>query len=238
MWGIRSGIYAIINLVTGKTYVGQAFKFNKRWSNHEVELRLGRHCNPYLQASWNKYGEQNFIFIILERCECNVELLTWREQHWMDKLKAANREFGYNQAPAAGSSLGYKHSEETKQAWSEYRQANAKPRSQEVKDKIGAAQKGRVFSPETKAKMAAAKLGKKQSVEHIAIRTAHAKGNTYNTGRKQSKETIAKRVLACTGKKRSAEFGQAVAVRNKLRVATEETKERQRQSALLRWSKV
>lgn len=164
--GIKSGIYAIVNLVTGKTYVGQAFKFNKRWSNHEVELRLGRHCNPYLQASWNKYGEQNFIFIILERCECNAELLTWREQFWMDKLKAVDREFGYNYAPAAGSLLGFKATGATKAKLVAMKaKYKGVPRSQEVKDKIGAAHKGRVFSPETRAKMAAAKIGTKHSEE-------------------------------------------------------------------------
>jgi len=32
----------------------------------------------------------------------------------MDKLKAANREFGYNYAPAAGSLLGFKATDATK----------------------------------------------------------------------------------------------------------------------------
>jgi len=187
--GIKSGIYAIINIVTGKVYVGQAYIINKRCTNHEVELRLNRHVNPYLQASWNKYTEEAFIFIVLERVE-DLSNLTTREQYWMNRLKACDRLYGFNQAPAAGSMIGYKHSEETKQAWSEYRQANAKPRSDDVKARIGAAHKGRVFSPETRAKMAAAKIGTKHSEETKAKMKIK---NFTEEGRKRISETSKRR---------------------------------------------
>ncbi len=162
---IKSGIYALVNMVTGKVYVGQAFNIKKRLTNHEVELRLNRHCNPYLQSSWNKYTENSFIFIVLEKV-IDLNNLTAREQHWMDKLKACNREFGFNQAPAAGSLLGFKASPETL-AKLAIRSAKLKgvPRSKEVKDKISATGKGRKFSDESRAKMALAKLGKKHTEE-------------------------------------------------------------------------
>lgn len=162
---VKSGIYAIVNLVTGKAYVGQAFNFKKRWTNHEVELRLNRHVNQHLQAAWNLYTENAFIFIVLERCVPDKQFLEWREQHWIDKLKAADREFGYNKSPSSRSNLGYKHSEETRKAWSIQRQANSKPRSEEVKAKIAATTKGRTFSADSREKMRLAKLGKKHSEE-------------------------------------------------------------------------
>ena len=70
-------------------------------------------------------------------------------------------------------------------------------------------------SPETKAKMSAAKTGKKrgpQSPEHIAKAAAakrtpeaRAKQSAARTGKKQSPEHIAKRVAARTGQKHTPE---------------------------------
>ncbi len=231
---VKSGIYAIINLVTGKAYVGQAFNFKKRWTNHEVELRLNRHCNPYLQASWNKYGEQNFIFIVLECCESDA--LTLREQFWMDKLKVTDREFGYNYAPAAGSLLGFKASEETK-AKLAIRSAKLKgvPRSEEIKAKISATTKGRVVSEETREKMRLARLGKKHSTETKAIMSQQRKGNKFAAGVVHSPERIEKRVSNLRGKPRSAEVIEKIRQSSIGKIRSLETRERQRLAALRRW---
>lgn len=63
-WNVamNSGIYRIKNIVTDMVYIGQAYNFQKRWKNHCIELNLNRHCNPYLQSAWNKYGSYNFEF--------------------------------------------------------------------------------------------------------------------------------------------------------------------------------
>jgi len=53
------------------------------------------------------------LFEIIERI-ADVTLLLGREQHWIDRLDACNREKGYNMLPVAGSLLGFRHSEETK----------------------------------------------------------------------------------------------------------------------------
>lgn len=53
-------IYKIINNVTKEKYVGQTTNFSRRISDHLSKLRLNKHPNPKLQASWNKYGEDNF----------------------------------------------------------------------------------------------------------------------------------------------------------------------------------
>lgn len=189
---MKSGIYAIVNIVTGKAYVGQAFNIKKRWTNHEVELRLQRHVNPYLQASWNKWTENYFIFIVLERCE--IEFLTTREQCWMDKLKSADREFGYNYAPAAGSLLGFKATEETR-AKLVAKKAKYKGvcRTDEVRAKIAASTKGRIVSPETREKQRQAKLGKSQSEQHKVNRGNGLRGNKNAAGRKHTLEEKLKR---------------------------------------------
>lgn len=79
-----SGIYKITCLPTGKVYVGSAYDIAKRWSQHRQSLNTHHHCNDYLQAAWEKYGEQSFICEILERVE-RVDLYV-REQHWLDAL--------------------------------------------------------------------------------------------------------------------------------------------------------
>lgn len=70
-----------------------------------------RHKNPHLQNSWNKYGADSFNFEILELVKDPRELIV-REQYWMDQLNVI--ELGYNIKPKAGSNLGYKMSQETK----------------------------------------------------------------------------------------------------------------------------
>lgn len=53
-------IYKIINNVTNEKYVGQTTNFSRRINDHKEHLRNNTHKNPKLQASWNKYGEENF----------------------------------------------------------------------------------------------------------------------------------------------------------------------------------
>ena len=55
---------------------------------------MGIHGNIHLQHAWNKYGEDNFEFSIIE--ECDIELLDEREIFWIDKLKSYYKLNGYN----------------------------------------------------------------------------------------------------------------------------------------------
>ena len=52
---------------------------------HRAELRHNNHENPYLQASWNKYGEDKFDYYIIENCDENH--LLEREQNYIDTMK-------------------------------------------------------------------------------------------------------------------------------------------------------
>lgn len=186
---MNGGIYKILNTVTNMSYIGQAFNLQKRWKNHRIELNLNRHCNPYLQSAWNKYGSFNFAFSVIEYCD--KDKLTEREQYWIDTYKAANRVLGYNlQSIAGGSSLGLKHSEETKAMWSKMRKGK-ELHTEASKEKISNALKGRVFSSETRERMRQAQLGKKKSEETKRKMGESRKGNKNASGEMSDKHKLA-----------------------------------------------
>ena len=89
-----SGIYCIENIINNKKYIGQSIHIKERWTKHIAELNNGTHHNDYLQKAWNKYGEENFSFYILE--ECSINLLDEKEICYINKYDSMNRSYGYN----------------------------------------------------------------------------------------------------------------------------------------------
>ena len=89
-----SGIYCIENIINNKKYIGQSIHIKDRWTKHIAELNNGTHHNDYLQKAWNKYGEENFSFYILE--ECSINLLDEKEICYINKYDSMNRSYGYN----------------------------------------------------------------------------------------------------------------------------------------------
>jgi group I intron endonuclease len=106
MSNIKSGIYQIINLTNGKVYIGSTCSLGDRKSRHLKELRNNTHHSIILQNAWNKHGEENFKFEILELVEDKSQLIN-REQFYFDTLIPT-----YNICKIAGSCLGIKHSPE------------------------------------------------------------------------------------------------------------------------------
>jgi group I intron endonuclease len=108
---MKSGIYCIKNLITNKLYIGKAFYTRKRINTHKWLLRHNKHVNVHLQRAWNKYGESNFTFDIIEYC--NIESLPTREDYWTKFYKSNDMEYGYNLMIPGRQN--YTHSDETKQ---------------------------------------------------------------------------------------------------------------------------
>jgi group I intron endonuclease len=100
-----SGIYKIQSKIKPeRIYIGSAVDMKSRWSGHKYGLKHQKHGNGRLQNHFNKYGESDLIFIIIE--PCFPEFLTVREQYYIDTLKPF-----FNICKVAGSQLGMKHSD-------------------------------------------------------------------------------------------------------------------------------
>lgn len=97
---IKSGIYCIKCIPTTKIYIGSSKDTQSRWISHRGDLRGNRHYNTYLQNAWNKYGEKNFEFSVMEEVN-NLDLLIEREQWWLDNTGCCNKETGFNQSKTA-----------------------------------------------------------------------------------------------------------------------------------------
>jgi group I intron endonuclease len=110
----RCGIYCIKNTINGKIYVGKAKDIYNRMMSHRYLLRKkSKDENLHLINAWHKYGEDAFIYEILEEFEFNEEKLREREDYWIVTLDATNRDVGYNMR--RDSSTGCLVSEETRQ---------------------------------------------------------------------------------------------------------------------------
>jgi group I intron endonuclease len=145
-----SGIYKITNKINNKIYIGSAISIKIRWQHHISELKYNRHSNRHLQNAWNKYGMENFRFEIIENVNTEKDCII-REQFYLNTLLKANindktfNKLGYNIIRIAGSNLGRKSTNETKQKIS--------------KSLIGHKRnKGRIQSEETKIKIKSKKL--------------------------------------------------------------------------------
>jgi group I intron endonuclease len=162
------GVYKITNIVNDKCYIGSSKNIKKRWYEHKRRLRKGIHHSQYLQKSFNKYGENNFVFEMLDYCEPDELLVI--EQQYFDEIKPE-----YIILKIAGRVDGYRHTEETKARLREIsKNQKRKPCSDETKIKISEANKGKIFTDEHKEKLSKAHLGKTLSDEHksnIKIKT-------------------------------------------------------------------
>lgn len=93
-----SGIYKIVNKIDGKYYVGSSKnildKTTGRFCRHKKELKAGKHHSIFLQRAWDKYGSENFDFIIIETVD-DKSILLLKEQSYLD-LAEKDRNNCYN----------------------------------------------------------------------------------------------------------------------------------------------
>ena len=78
-----SGIYKIVNLITGDSYIGSSKNIMKRWANHRSPSAWAYQSNSKLYIDMIEFGLNNFTFEIIEETDNLLE----REQYWVDQLK-------------------------------------------------------------------------------------------------------------------------------------------------------
>lgn len=150
-------IYKIENLVNGKVYIGQTIqKPNKRFNLHLWELRHHTHDNSYLQNSFNKYGEANFKFMVLNYATTK-EVLDKLEVDYINYFGCLNRKNGYN-LRSGGKGSGNLSLETRQKIGNVHR---GKIVSKETRMKLSKAHKGKKLSEETKKKLSKGFMGKK-----------------------------------------------------------------------------
>lgn len=128
----QAGIYKITNIISKKIYIGSAVNcFRRLVREHLKDLKLNKHKNRHMQHAFNKHGEENFKFEVIEHIQDKTKLIE-REQYYLDTLlfaqefiKNKDKRFinlGYNLCPTAGSPLGYNHTLETRLKQSKVKQ--------------------------------------------------------------------------------------------------------------------
>jgi group I intron endonuclease len=100
----KGGVYMFFNLINGHFYIGSSINLARRF---RVHLNSVDSVKLPLPLAINKYGPNNFVFLILKYCERIEDICLGLEQHYLDLYKPK-----YNLLKIAGSSLGFKHSPE------------------------------------------------------------------------------------------------------------------------------
>lgn len=138
-------IYILQNKINLKIYVGKTHDTKRRHKTHLYITNGNTPTNKHLiHRAINKYGQDNFSFQEIEKFEIEQEALD-AEKFWIEFFRSdVNRfgsKYGYNLTAGGDGISGLKH-------------------SQQAKDKISQANKGKVFSAETRKRMSKSHTGK------------------------------------------------------------------------------
>jgi hypothetical protein len=96
------GIYQIKNLKNGKVLIGGSLDLPGKFNSHRFQLACGSHVNAALQADWQEYGQDAFVFEVLEQLNpdkvCQEDwrkVLAELEEKWLAATEPYG-EKGYN----------------------------------------------------------------------------------------------------------------------------------------------
>lgn len=93
---IIKGVYSIVNMKTGHTYIGISQNIYERWNRHIYNLKNNKHHQKNLQKEFNKHGIESFDFFILETFNVYVESIVKQlEDYYI--LDYRNKGLGFGQ---------------------------------------------------------------------------------------------------------------------------------------------
>lgn len=171
------GIYGIRNKINNKIYVGKTeMNFGDRKDCHFASLRGGYHINPHLQKSFNKYGEDNFEFIVLYECKNNEDsdIVNGLEKKYIKLYKDKELAYNIGDGGDGGHNLGKHLSEETKR---------------KIGDKNRINMTGRKATIETKKKMSESQKARFSKMSDEERREYGKQISQYSSGYKWSEES-------------------------------------------------
>lgn len=211
------GIYRITHRATGRHYVGQSVNIERRWRAH----RSSAQCDQlmYVSRALHKYGADAFDFVVIQVCEQTTTDLATAEIHWIAEL-GSMRPTGFNDTSGGGSETKFtaevlaKMSARKKEFWAKEGSEFRVKRSAEMRalwaDPIWVAkhaelQRGYTMPEAAKAKISAARMGRKVTPETIEnMRAAQQKrvadGNHNFAGKPRTDEAKAKISKATKGR--------------------------------------
>lgn len=219
MNNIVSGIYKIINNVTGMYYVGSSTNIYHRWYIHKCKLNHKHHANPYLQAAWDKYGQSAFRFEVIEIIP-NTELEVV-EQKYLDECRQ-HPESSYNlsfdpTAPMRGRKMSLESRKKISNS------LVGKVVNNETRQRMSDARTGMIFSEEHRANISASQLGRVPwNKGKVGVQVAWNKGLSYSA--------------EIRNKIRVAKLGKPSPFKGKHH--SEESKEKLREAALRQWRNI
>ena len=108
-----SKIYKIVNDINNKVYIGKTENsLEKRFAEHCKDSQKREEEKRPLYAAMRKYGVEHFSIELVE--ECNIEIVSLREQYWIGFYKGYTE--GYN-ATLGGDGKAYINREEIFDLW-------------------------------------------------------------------------------------------------------------------------
>lgn len=175
-------------MANGHYYIGSAESFERRKWQHTYDLKRGAHKNPRLQAAWDKHGADMFVFEVVEEVPADRTAFDIENTYLM---RCVGQPDCYNiNTDAYVPRLGIPHTEESKARVSKNRKGKhagadhyryGQTVAPEVREKIGAAQRGKPKAP-----------GRKVSEEGRAKIQANieaGRSHKHWTGRKHTMES-------------------------------------------------
>lgn len=143
----KHGIYAIVNKKSKTIYIGQTRqRFVKRYWHHQWKLRNNTHDNDHLQQAWNLYGEDSFVFIVVDDVNNNsIDELNYLEEKYVGCCKRMG--YSYNILDGGGGRPGVHLADEHKRKIGEKNKINMTGRkaSEETKKKMSETRKGQTY---------------------------------------------------------------------------------------------
>jgi hypothetical protein len=118
---IIQGVYSIVQITTGRLYVGSSIHVVRRLRDHAATLRAQRHHTAKLQEAWRAAGGDGFRFFIVERVSGSIDALRAREQYWITELRGFPQGFNSKRTADGLNLLCIRRSMASpKSAWPEF----------------------------------------------------------------------------------------------------------------------